>query len=268
MSTPASVHIHLPAFDPTLEDTVITEFATRYPHDDWFFLRYWLHGPHLRVRALHPAHLTDLRDAAEKAFATHVCATSGMDQARYEATVGALARAGEGGRSIDPGAVRPPGVVSAQFVPEYDRYGGRERYPAILETFVRSTRIALPTLYNATANTRMNAALHFLLRVLAERTAEFGPAAAHALATAGRQFWQRREAATPPPIPEVLVASAGRTYRALLRDGATDPQFPPESEPAVAISIIHMHNNRLGCGGRPETILFRLAEAVTETEDP
>ncbi|MGY2060760.1 lantibiotic dehydratase C-terminal domain-containing protein, partial [Nocardia gipuzkoensis] len=184
-----------------------------------------------------------------------------------EATVGALARAGEGGRSIAAGTIRPPGVVTAQFVPEYDRYGGRERYPAILDTFVHSTRIALPTLRAATANTRMNAALHFLLRVLADRATRFGPAAAHGLATAGRDFWRRQDPAAPPRTPAALVTAAERIYRALLREGAGTSGPLPESEPAVAISIIHMHNNRLGCGGRPETILYQLAEAVTETED-
>ncbi|AHH17905.1 thiopeptide-type bacteriocin biosynthesis domain-containing protein [Nocardia nova SH22a] len=284
-----AVHIHLPNFGPELEDAVIREFAAVYPGHDWFFVRYWLGGPHVRIRTVDSGDAVELLALARQAFDSIVPqGNPELDQDAYLDAVRDLATAGEGGIAIDPGDLRPAGVYPAPYVPEYERYGGAAGFDTITRVFTHSSAIALRALAHdaVTPNIRMNAALLYVLRVMSDYAREFGREEACALAEAGRAFWHRQlsgeraGSGARVPVSESAVAKAAGLVRDLRAagPGAFDVLAPgpaditellrgwnPQRRHGILISIIHMHNNRLGCGGRPEYALFHLVSHVMNT---
>ncbi|MBN0048020.1 thiopeptide-type bacteriocin biosynthesis protein [Streptomyces actuosus] len=122
--------------------------APRGGEHPWFFVRYWQGGPHLRLRiaGLDDEAAEGVEDLLRRAVATvdaEVPAERRLTQADYAAAVGALARTGEGTGPLDPGALRPSGVVRAAYVPEHERYGGAGLMPLSEDLFHRSSALAL-----------------------------------------------------------------------------------------------------------------------------
>ncbi|WP_406200851.1 thiopeptide-type bacteriocin biosynthesis protein [Kitasatospora sp. NBC_01560] len=138
-------HLHLDSAAPALVDTVlldVVEPVVRELRADgaitgWFFIRYWQHGPHLRLR------LAGLDGAAEPgvtaALAERLAPVNAgvpdgerMSTEQYHRSTGPIARAGEGGadgfEALPLAALRPGGVHREPYTPETDRYGG----PALL----------------------------------------------------------------------------------------------------------------------------------------
>ncbi|HEY3954523.1 MAG TPA: thiopeptide-type bacteriocin biosynthesis protein [Streptosporangiaceae bacterium] len=112
----------------------------------WFFVRYWQHGPHLRLR------IRDRDHAAAAAIEADLAArlarvSSGWpadaDDAAYQQAVAPIAAAGEGGTAIDPGSLRAPGVYREPYEPEYERYGGAKLMPVSERVFHASSVVAL-----------------------------------------------------------------------------------------------------------------------------
>lgn len=107
---------------------------------DWFFIRYWEGGPHLRLRA---RGLTD----------------PDRVRARLAAAAADVAR---------PAVDLPPAgsvpfahgtVEEIEYRPETDRYGGIAALPVAERMFCRSTEVALDVLQSAPAAARMNVAV-------------------------------------------------------------------------------------------------------------
>ncbi|MCH0561743.1 thiopeptide-type bacteriocin biosynthesis protein [Streptomyces sp. MUM 2J] len=114
----------------------------------WFFVRYWQGGPHLRLRiaGLDDEAAQGVEDLLHRAVAdvdAEVPAERRLTQADYASAVGSLARTGEGTGPLDPGALRPPGVVRAAYAPENERYGGAGLMPLSEDLFHRSSALAL-----------------------------------------------------------------------------------------------------------------------------
>ncbi|MFC5289964.1 thiopeptide-type bacteriocin biosynthesis protein [Actinokineospora guangxiensis] len=91
---------------------------------EWFFIRYWMGGPHLRVRA------TGVADAAELAAALRAAVAAGP--------------APEG--EPRPGWTAHGTVLAVPYEPETQRYGGEEPLPIAEKVFAASTRAALRAL--------------------------------------------------------------------------------------------------------------------------
>ncbi|GAA2711404.1 MULTISPECIES: thiopeptide-type bacteriocin biosynthesis protein [Streptomyces] len=114
---------------------------------NWFFIRYWEGGPHLRLRIL-PAAADDAGplDAAVHAAFRDV-PTAGHDPAVYLDGVRDLARASlRADPTVDPhlaGLVREPGVHRAVYTPETDRYGTGERLALSEAAFAASSDLAV-----------------------------------------------------------------------------------------------------------------------------
>jgi len=143
-------HLHLanlgvPATDQVVHRVVGPAIeALRPPH--WFFMRYWQCGPHVRLRV---ADLDDdaavrleqlLHDRLDEVLASTPQPLSAED---YLMRAAPLAAAGEGGRSLDPGTLFPPGVYRQAYQPEVDRYGGADLLPISESLFQGASELAL-----------------------------------------------------------------------------------------------------------------------------
>ena len=155
----SSWHLHVQtrggqALDQILRDVVApvaTMLAVSEPHGQlavrpWFFIRYWQNGPHLRLR------IADL-DAEQSSSVTSAltgrmdAALSGLDESQrmdqndYAQTVSGIARTGEGGQSMAVGTLASAGVLTQEYEPEIDRYGGRS-YLGLSENLFHSASVA------------------------------------------------------------------------------------------------------------------------------
>lgn len=149
-----SWHLHGVSLDPAELDRLLTEVigpvvegladAGRSPM--WFFIRYWLHGPHLRLRI---AGLdADGADSVERDIASLLAkavSSSAVpaDDAGYQRAAALIAAAGEAGSPIDPGHLRPSGVYRERYEPEWERYGGAALMPDSERLFHASSTTAL-----------------------------------------------------------------------------------------------------------------------------
>ncbi|MEV4613098.1 lantibiotic dehydratase C-terminal domain-containing protein [Kitasatospora sp. NPDC049258] len=154
-----SWHVHLAAFGTDVMDRAVAQavapVVSRHAvapatggRRPWFFVRYWQGGPHLRLR-IHGPDEEEARQI-EQQLARAVAAVDAAIPAgrrltphQYTAAVGALARTGEGTGALDPGTLRPPGVVRARYEPETDRYGGAGLLGLSEQLFHLSSGVAL-----------------------------------------------------------------------------------------------------------------------------
>ncbi|MET9325689.1 lantibiotic dehydratase C-terminal domain-containing protein [Tsukamurella sp. NPDC003166] len=287
-----AVHLHLPYFDPALEDRAVAELARDLPVAEWFYLRYWQRGPHLRVRALTPACGDRLWRATVRAAAVAGRAARpqrALDQAGYAAAVAETAAAGEAGRPLEVLDLLAPGCYPWVYVPEFDRYGGPSVHPSVLAYFAISSGRAASMVGRVDAgmaaggvpaNHRLSAALDEVLRFVVDLTAEWGSDEAHRTVLAGHRFWSER--ATPQGVPEARVVDRARAVLdRLARAGAPGPlrrgygrapalaralaDLPAQQRSRVLVSVLHTHANRLGCGGPAEALVYAIAlEALEE----
>jgi hypothetical protein len=289
-SAVTAVHLHLPYFDPNLEDVAVAELASEMSAVPWFYLRYWHRGPHLRIRALSPEATALLHRASNHALlkATNVADHGrALDERGYVTAVQETALRGESGTALPIGQLRPPGVYQEVYTPEYERYGGPLSYPSVLTYFAGSTEKALTVLHKSgtevpqsiSLNHRLSAALDEVLRTVIDIRAAFGAHEAQQLVTSAHHFWAVRDHHPPAP-PDTVVRHArsvlerlegtDRVSRSLLR--LTNGDVPSllerlEVMPAavrrrVVISAVHTHANRLGCGGTPEGLIYAAVAAA------
>lgn len=149
-----SWHLHGVSLDPAELDRLLTEVigpvvegladAGRSPL--WFFVRYWLHGPHLRLRiaGLDAAGAASVeRDVASLLAKAVSPAAVPADEASYQRAAAPIAAAGEAGSPIDAGHLRPSGVYRERYEPEWERYGGAALMPDSERLFHASSTTAL-----------------------------------------------------------------------------------------------------------------------------
>ncbi|MEW1871794.1 thiopeptide-type bacteriocin biosynthesis protein [Streptomyces caelestis] len=160
MPTPATTphhwsawHLHLAttarsAHDRVLTDVVGPTVRELPPGAEWFFIRYWQSGPHLRLRIADLA--PDARARVEHALRDRLASAGRLAPGEEPLAAGAyaqsaarLAAAGETGVDSTVRALLPPGVHRAGYDPEFERYGGPALMPAAESLFHLSSELVL-----------------------------------------------------------------------------------------------------------------------------
>ncbi|MFE4972626.1 thiopeptide-type bacteriocin biosynthesis protein [Kitasatospora sp. NPDC056651] len=292
-----SWHLHVPTADPAVVEQLLLTCvpgALRLagPAADgtprsWFYLRYWQHGPHLRLRV---AGLTE-RSAAEveaelarglAGIEAALPADGRLTPARYAELAAPLAALGEYGTSLPAGELLAPGVHRADYRPEVDRYGGPGAMAAAEQLFHVSSVVCLRACAARAGQAGRARTLVDGLELLAAALPAWpDPEEFLHANTAG---WQAL-LDTPPPDPGALDAKAealrpcapalrrlaageaGRwsplTRRLAAATAALTGELGAGRARQILASHLHMAHNRLGLGLAAESqlagILLRLA---------
>ncbi|MFY1700145.1 thiopeptide-type bacteriocin biosynthesis protein [Micromonospora sp. WMMA1923] len=140
--------------------------------DQFFFIRYWEGGPHLRLRLLptRPDLAADVAACTRSTLEAHLARFPSPPPGpaeRYAALAERYARLE--GRADHDRRIRPPDVVEVQpYQPEYPIYGGRAATRAVEGHFTDSSWLALSTLARpAAADHRSRLAVLALASALA-----------------------------------------------------------------------------------------------------
>jgi thiopeptide-type bacteriocin biosynthesis protein len=288
-----SWHLHLPSGARSMHDRVITDVvgpvAAELAPRGYFFMRYWQRGPHVRVRfqGLSPQDAARVQAALAGRLPAAIVPRDGesmLDAAAFGAQSASLAAAGEGGRSLPVEAVLPPGVHSAVYEPELDRYGGADLMPLSERLFRSSSDAVLAILGDGPG-------LWERAQLAATATALIALSLGHPAATrtycgGAAAFW--RGYCNRLGFPAALVAQAERAGRQQGERWAAAPEqirLPGEAGPtgdwarqvtaavstwrdalplpagrATAMSVltshVHMFHNRLGLTAREELFSY------------
>lgn len=258
---------HVDAFIADVLAPAMAEHRTAGRITDWFFIRYWHTGPHLRIRLRDGAGHADL--IAEQLRAMVAAADHPeleLDPDGYYDSVGT-------GRDtwLPHGDVR-----EVPYEPEVGRYGGPDALPIAEEVFCRSTDVAVAVLRAArTPQAKLSAAVELVMAT----TTALGldrPAAASWLRSMAAGWRLRFEPATAPTMSSHVAAHGLHAARAAhlsarwerlesaptgavaywMRQVRTDP---PRH---VWASQLHMLLNRLGIVPSEERTLCWLAAAT------
>ncbi|MFF7947695.1 thiopeptide-type bacteriocin biosynthesis protein [Streptomyces griseorubiginosus] len=307
-----SWHLHVDTFAPVALDDVVTQVIGPLADEmglhqsdgpRWFFIRYWLGGPHVRLRI---ADLTESQaDWVEASLAARLHQIDAalprsrrLTQADYERVVDPMVKAGEGGVPVAAGKLVPPGVQRATYEPEYQRYGGRHLMPASERLFHHSSRVAL-SVCQARAGTRHGLASGMEATAAACSALEGGasPVSQRDFLTAQRDMWLRwaqpkdssadHSAEAIRALTEVARKQclALGTFASSLSDSLRqgDPRWAAWTDPlrsalrawtaelgtARAIGIfgsqVHMTANRLGVGAGREAHVAALLLALLDS---
>jgi hypothetical protein len=240
---------------------------------DFFFLRYWDGGPHLRLRipVAGPARRAEVEALVRDRCAAYLAGNPSpgrLSPAGYARTAAALAR-GEGLTTYLTELQPDDSVALTPYRPEHDRYGHGPALAAVERHFVESSRIALRVLgAGPTAEQRAGAAAAAIL-------------SAWAIAPPGRPtpstMEDRRGSAMVRLARQMQGLAAGRTggtgtladwTRTLLTLRA---ELTEAAAPAVLDLCAHLLCNRLGVPLTVEATLRRRAAAaraeLTAAED-
>ncbi|MFE9749509.1 thiopeptide-type bacteriocin biosynthesis protein [Saccharothrix saharensis] len=222
---------------------------------DWFFVRYWDTGPHLRVRA---------RDATVDLIGRLRALVARADHPVHDEPAGRL----------------PHGDVrETPYEPEVARYGGPDALPAAEEVFCRSTEVAVAVLRSA--GSRFTAAVELVMATAVALKLDRVEAASwlRALATGWRQA---HEPVAPPGVGSHTAARAVHDARAAhlaarwdrLEAGATgavaywmDRVRAADLPRHAWASQLHMLCNRLGLSPEEERTACRLVAMTAEAPD-
>jgi hypothetical protein len=149
----AAWHLHLttlgaPATDQVVRHVIGAAVDTLRDWDtgtEWFFVRYWQFGPHVRFRiaGLAPERQQDL-DAVIRARMADILAAGShsLTAEEYRHHAAPLAAAGEDGRALDIGELWPAGVYRQPYRPEVERYGGADLLGRSESLFHQASRLA------------------------------------------------------------------------------------------------------------------------------
>lgn len=237
---------------------------------DWFYVRYWQTGPHLRIRLRDATgDLTGvLRDLVARA--DHPVAEP--DPAAFHAALGVA-----GGTWLPHGDVR-----ETPYEPEVDRYGGPGALPTAEEVFCRSTDVAVAVLRSArTPGAKFTAAVELVMATAVALKMDRVEAASwlRSLATGWRQA---QEPAAPPGLGSHVAARTLHEARAA-RLAARWDRLEAHATGAVAhwvehvraadlpryawASQLHMLCNRLGLDPEQERTACRLVAMTAEAPE-
>lgn len=243
---------------------------------DWYYLRYWETGPHLRVRVRDAERATvgkiiaELRDL----IAADPSDVQEIDPDEYYAGFG-----------VRDAPWYPHGDVrEVAYQPETARYGGADALPIAEDLFCRSTEIAVAVLRAArSASAKLTAAIELTMATTSALDLD-RPAAAAWLRTVGAS-WRVAMEPTPPPsltshvtAHQILAARGGELAQRWHREprGATahwiDRVRAARARstgpmPHVWASQLHMLLNRLGIGPNEERAICWLVAATALSPD-
>lgn len=232
---------------------------------DWFFLRYWSTGPHLRIR---------LRDATTDLTAQlrHLVSDAGfpeqsLDPERFYASLGT-----SGDDWLPHGDVR-----EVPYEPEVHRYGGPQALPVAEQVFCRSTDVAVAVLRAArTPGAKISAAVELVMATTIALKMD-RLAAASWLRTLASGWRQGHEPSTPPTLHSHVAARKLHEQRAADLSARWDrleshstgavafwmDQVRPDLPTYVWASQLHMLLNRLGIGPDEErTVCWLVAQTA------
>lgn len=222
---------------------------------DWFYVRYWEGGPHLRVRA---------RDATVDLAAR---LRSLVAEADHPVTAGSA-------DWLPHGDVR-----ETPYEPEVARYGGPEALPVAEDVFCRSTEVAVAVLRSASA--KFTAAVELVMATTTALKLDRVEAASwlRSLATGWRQA---HEPVAPPALGSHVAARKLHEARAAQLAARWD-RLETSATGAVAYwadrvraadlpryawaSQLHMLCNRLGLDPEEERTVCRLVAMTAEAPD-
>jgi thiopeptide-type bacteriocin biosynthesis protein len=237
---------------------------------DWYFLRYWETGPHLRIRVqdAQPETVDKIVDSLRDLVSAADFPVPEEDLAGYYAAIGAT------------GPLYPHGDIRVtEYVPETARYGGPAALPVAEEFFCRSTEVACAVLRaTTTPSARLTAAIDLAIAT----TKALGlsrPAAATWLRTVATGWRFVQEPGSAPSLTahtnaHRLLATRGedlaqRWHRkpvgaiAYWVDACRAAQARLDGPmPRVWASQLHMLFNRLGIRPHEERMVCALVAAT------
>ncbi|MEM1178515.1 MAG: thiopeptide-type bacteriocin biosynthesis protein [Acidobacteriota bacterium] len=246
--------------------------------DHYFFIRYRLGGPHIRLRLLPSAGLrSDVERAARRHFETFLGDQPSEESVDSEEIRREDARIlGADGGEAPADTPANNSLSAGAFSPETERYGGSEFLPASLVLFQASSTASLLFL-DAVATMgegkRLTAAARVLIRQaasLAADSAEF-----EFLVGYGPRWWPDWNALFAKA--DAAYGRSGGTFRTLIARAAGQPTEEPlllhleraacafrdvireaPSRLGISESHLHMTANRLGLTNIEEVYLSRL----------
>ncbi|MGS0562810.1 lantibiotic dehydratase C-terminal domain-containing protein [Microbacterium aurugineum] len=216
----------------------------------WFFVRYWLGGPHIRLRVQDEAggQIARARNICRDFFGERTIVD--LDETSFYGSIAPELREGQ----LDDNALPwySSGTVLAEpYVPEAERYGGLDALPAAEEMFVESSALSARVIRMTRRPAARLVAATYIMRTVAERS---GLSAK--LAPYGRFWLGTRTPGVPFESVEAIVRAAreatlpsdfDRHIDGLAaRLGALPPHLSEDRRRLIAASQIHMTNNRLG----------------------
>lgn len=256
---------------------------------DWFFLRYWEGGPHLRLRLLPATHgaRDAVRDVVAERCGWHLRrypSTRAPDPVRYRELAARLARV-EGLASHTATLYPDNSVQFLEYRPENDRYGTGACLHAVERHFADSSGIALALVSAGTGPAGRSTAA-FCAAMLAHLLCPApvpGPAGPPVPGPAGPPAGPAVPDAYPAQRERLLglgaamrrIAAGERSAGglALWRDSlvalraALAPYRAEVDPPAVADACVHLFCNRLGVT-LPEEAHLRYLVARTLADPP
>ncbi|MBP2324116.1 thiopeptide-type bacteriocin biosynthesis protein [Kibdelosporangium banguiense] len=264
-----SVHCRLSWQSGHVDDFVTGKLAALF-EGDWFYVRYWETGPHLRIRYRGKQ---DLRQSILDLVTATDHPLLDIDPVAYYAEIGA-----PGGEWLPHGDVR-----EVPYEPEIERYGGPEGLPIAEDLFCRSTEVAVAVLRSTRSKSaRLSAAIGLAITT----TRALGmdrPAAAAWLRTMGASWRYAQEPATSPSLESHIAAHQILSQRgkeiSARWDRPDNPAAAHWSEqiraarakadlpPRFWASQLHMLFNRMGVSPEEERMVCWLVAAAALAPD-
>jgi thiopeptide-type bacteriocin biosynthesis protein len=209
-------------------DTFIADKLVPLLQDhQWFYIRYWETGPHLRVRIRGEA---DIASRLTDLIAAEDYPVQEIDPGKFYAGLGATTTTW-----LPHGDVR-----EVPYIPETDRYGGLDALPAAEELFCRSTEVAVAVLRSAhSVSAKLTAAMQLAMATTQALDLD-RPAAAAWLRMMGTSWRFAQEPAAPPTIESHVAA-----HQILSRHGKDiAARWDREPQGAVAHWVQHIQEAR------------------------
>jgi hypothetical protein len=283
MSTPTSWrswHLHVSDLRVGASDDILRQVvhpALQGRSNPWFFVRYWQHGPHVRLRVgnLDDEAVVQLEGTLRRCLDEMLGGAGPMLTAEeYRRQAAPLAAAGEGGQALEVGDLWPRGVYRHPYQPEVDRYGGAALLASSESLFQTASSLALAFVRRqAPESARCGLGLQATRAALGvlgddERRRSFCRGVG-----AGWQAWAARGGATdqgkdPAPVAasprEGHLASPVRRWADQLRSSMTLWRDATSETGAERIlqSHVHMLHNRLGLSVSQEHTHYRALESL------
>ncbi len=274
---------------------LIARFLAEGWIDNYFFVRYQLGGPHIRLRLqAGPASAESVAAAAEAAarsFLTDRPSTSPLN-AEEVRRIHQIILASEP-HELDDSIYPDNSFLAMPFRPEIERYGGPELLPHSLDFFTASSSTVLD-LQDEQPRSRRAVAFQVLacqalsfardpedLAVLLRYAIDlWGGTMPHAIAQAERIFaeqkclfgrlfrnqWERQEAASLDSSGAGEILPRLRAASRLLSRSIRVADLPTHQR--IGVSQLHMTANRLGLSNAEEVYLGRLLELSAAENSP